>query len=134
MPAGVKRIHTFRLQVPRKVVAGTKWEHYYDTGGYLVLSVPVDMQLEKRAHDYIRSRSGPKRAEGARALRYFESDENVARVRPLLNDPEITHLQPAYENKGEVRVYGVRYEAYQTLESWGIDVEKPLIREEIPKQ
>ena len=133
MPVGVKRIHTHRLKVPRKVVAGTKWEPYYDTGGFLQLSVPLDKQLEKRAHDYIRSKSGPKRAEGARALRYFKSDENIARVRPLLDDRTPTYVQPAYENKGEMRLYGVRHAAYETLKSWGIDVKKPVIREEVRK-
>jgi hypothetical protein len=40
----------------------------------------------------------------------------------------------AEENKGvEVRTYGVRQEAYQTLKSWGVDVKKPTIREEIRK-
>ena len=81
MPAGVKRIHTFRLQVAREIVAGTKWEQYYDTGGHLMLSVPVDKQLEQRAHDYIRSESGEKRGEGVRALLYFKSDENIGLVR-----------------------------------------------------
>ena len=133
MPAGVKRIHTHRLQVPRKVVTGTEWEHFYETGGHLILSVPVDKLLEKRAHNYIRSRSAVKRAAGAQALRYFKSDANIARVTPLLDDSEPTYVQSAYENKGEERVYGVRYEAYQTLKSWGIDVEEPVIREEIRK-
>lgn len=66
-------------------------------------------------------------------MRYFKSDKNTARVRPLLEDSEPTYVQLAYEDKGEERVYGVRYEAYQTLTSWGINVEKPVIREEARK-
>lgn len=134
-PAAVRRIHTFRQKVPREAVAGTTWEEYYATGGYLVLSVPIDERLEMRARDYIRSEMYEKRIEGVRALRYFNSDENIARVRTLLNDPEWAHLYRAGENKGvEVRIYGVRQEAYRTLKSWGVDVEKPLIREEIRTQ
>lgn len=133
MPAAVKRIHTFDLQVPRKIVAGTEWEKYYNTGGHLRLSVPVDKKLEKRAQDYVRSEEPHKRGEGARALVYFKSDENLALVRPLLEDPGITYVQPAYEDKGEERVYGARYAAYRTLKSWGVDVEEPVIREEVRK-
>jgi hypothetical protein len=33
----------------------------------------------------------------------------------------------------EVRIYGVRLEAYETLTVWGIDVEKPRTREEVRK-
>jgi hypothetical protein len=132
MPAAVRRIHTFGLVVPRKVVAGTKWEEYYKTGGYLVLKVPVDERLEKRAQDYIRSERYQNRQEGVRALRYFKSDENCRRVRGLLNDPGWAYLYHARENKGvEVRIYGVRQEAYRTLKSWGLDAEKPTIREEV---
>jgi len=130
-PAAVRRVHTVGLAVPRAAVTGTKWEEYYRTGGHLVLRVPVDERLEKRAHDYIRSESYPKREEGVRALRYFKSDANTARVKMLLNDPGWAYVYRAQENKGgEVRIYGVRQEAYRTLKSWGSDVEKPTIREE----
>jgi hypothetical protein len=134
MPTAVKRIHTFKLRVPREAIPGTEWEKYYATGGHLVLSVPVDQRLEKRAHDYIRSEDYQKRTEGARALRYFKSDDNVARVTRLLNDPGWAYLRHAQENNGiEVRLYGVRLEAYQTLKAWGIEVGKPLTREEVRK-
>jgi hypothetical protein len=131
LPANIKRVHTFDLEVPREVVAGTNWEKYYDTSGHLRLSVPVDQQLEKRAQDYVRSENPHRRGEGVRALAYFKSDENIALVRPLLNDLGITYLQPAYEDKAGERLYGVRYSAYETLKSWGIDVERPVFREPV---
>jgi hypothetical protein len=132
MPVAVKRIHTFGLVVPREVVVGTEWEKYYKTGGSLGVSVPVDARLEKWACDAIRSATYGRREEGVRALRYFKSKENVARVKGLLNDPGWAYLKHPQENNGiEVRVYGVRQEAYRTLKSWGIDVEKPTIREEL---
>jgi hypothetical protein len=134
MPVPVKRIHTFALVVPRKTVVGTKWEKYYEAGGHLFLSVPVDERLEKRARDDIRSESYMNREQGVRALRYFKSDENLARVRRLLNDPGWAYLRHPEENHGvEVRLYGVRQEAYRTLKSWNVDVREPMIREEVRK-
>jgi hypothetical protein len=127
-----KRIHTFGLAIPREAVAETKWEEYYATGGHLVLSVPVDERLENRAHEYISSDSYQRREEGIRALRYFKSDENVMRARMLLDDPGWAYLYHAQENEGvEVRIYGVRREAYRTLKYWGTSVEKPTLREEV---
>jgi hypothetical protein len=134
MPAAIKRIHTFPLVVPREVVVGTQWEPYYGTGGHLRLSVPVEERLEKRAQDYISSDSYQKRQEGVRALRYFKSDGNIARVKPLLGDAGFGHLKRAEENGGvEVRWYAVRDEAYRTLRAWGVNVEKPVIQEEVRK-
>lgn len=134
MPEGVRRLHNFRLQVPRETVAETKWDEYYATGGYLLLSVPVDEQLEKRAIEYMHSERYGKRKEGARALRYFKSEKNILRVRELLDDPGWAHVYRAQENSGiEVRFYGVRQEAYRTLEFWGVKVDKPLIRDEVQK-
>src|SRR5947209_1628677 len=130
-PAPVRRLHTFGLAVPREAVAGTRWGKDYETGGHLVLSVPVDGRLEQRAQDYLRSESYQRREEGVRALRYFKSGENIARVRMLLDDPGWAYLRHAQENEGiEVRIYGVRREAYRTLKSWGMDAEEPMIREE----
>jgi hypothetical protein len=127
LPANIKRVHTFELQVPREVVAGTRWEKYYNTGGHLILSVPVDQHLEKRAQAYVRSKSPHRREEGAHALAYFKSDENLALVKPLLNDQEITYDG----DKGGERIYGARYSAYRTLKAWGIDVEQPVFREPV---
>jgi hypothetical protein len=132
LAANIKRVHTFDLQVPREVVAGTSWETYYHTGGHLRLTVPVDRQLEKRVQDYVRSEDPQRRTEGARALVYFKSDENIALVKPLLNDPAITYLRPADGDQPGERVYGVRYAAYETLKSWGIDVKQPLFRQAVP--
>jgi hypothetical protein len=134
-PAPVKRLHTFRMMVPRPIIAGTRWESYYETGGYLTLSVPVDDRLEHRARDAIHSQSYLRREEGARALRYFRSDQNIVELKRLLNDPGWAYLRHPQENQGvEVRLYGVRQEAYRALKLWGLDVEEPLIRERIRKQ
>lgn len=130
--ANIKRVHTFALQVPCDVIAGTSWENYCRTGGFLLLTVPVDQELEKRARDYVRSENAHRRTEGAHALAYFKSDENLALVRPLLADRGVTYEQPAFRGKAGERVYGVRYAAYQTLKAWGIAVERPVYREPVP--
>lgn len=131
---GVTRIETFRLVVPRDAIVGTRWERYYRTGGYITVTVPVDERLEKRAHEYVRSKSYMQREEAARALRYFRSDKNVAIVESLLTDPEWAYGQQAENNKGvEVRIYGIREKAYDTLRYWGVTAEKPTTREEIWK-
>ena len=134
LPANIKRVHTFDLQVPRNVIKGTSWETYYDTGGHLRLSVPVDQHLEKRAQDSVRSGDPHQRAEGAKALAYFKSDENIALVRPLLNDPGVTWLEPAYESTAGERIFGVRCSAYETLTAWGINVKQPAFREVVPPE
>ncbi len=127
MSPRVKRLHTFGVRVPLDLVKKTQWDKYHG----LVLDVPVDDRLEKRAIEYVQSESYLEREEAARALRYFKSDENIARLEPLLADPGWAYLHHPRENKGvEVRLYGVRQEAYKTLKSWGVDVEEPLIREE----
>jgi hypothetical protein len=132
-PAAVKRIHTFGLQVPRETIVGTQWEKYYQTGGYLLLSVPVDQHLEKRAQGYLRSKSSQRRAEGVRAMRYFRSNENIARVRKLLNDPARAYRHKTPPDTGQEAIYVVRYEAYETLKSWGVHVTKPVPFENVPK-
>lgn len=131
LPAPIRRIHTFRVSVPHEVVIGTKWESSDST---LELSVPVDERLEKWAQDGILSANYSTRAESARALWYFKSDENVARVKTLLNDPGFGHYMVASQNNGvDVRHYVVREAAFGTLKSWGVNVEKPVIREEVRK-
>ena len=124
-PATIKRIHVFRLDVPRDVLAGTSWEEF----GYFNLEVPVDQRLEKRAHEYLRSKDYGRRSEAARALRYFRSEANIALAKTLLNDSTWGIFHPPDENGIEERYYGVRAEAYQALKTWGVEVEQPLIRE-----
>lgn len=132
-PAAVRRLHNFGLVVPRETVVGTKkWEEYYATGGWLVLNVPVDGRLEMRARDAIRSKDYLRREEGGRALRYFKSDENIVRVKALLDDPGWSYRHHPQENEGvEVRFYGVRQEAYRTLKSWGVSADRPITRKEV---
>ena len=99
-----------------------------------MLKVPVDERLEARGHEFIKSDQYMRWGEGARALRYFKSDENIARLKGLLDDPGWSYLHHPDQNDGlEVRLYGVRDDAFQTLKSWEVDVPKPVIREEIQR-
>jgi hypothetical protein len=87
--------------------------------------------LEKWAHEFIRIDDYMRRGEAARALRYFKSDDNIARVKSLLDDPKWVYARRAEENEGlEVRLYPVRQDAYVTLQYWGVAAEEPKIREE----
>ncbi len=131
LPRGIKRVHTFAVRVPREVVAGTRWKTCYETGGHLLLSVPADQHLEKRALDVVRSENPHQRGEGVEALVYFKSDENIGLVKPLLNDPEVTYSRLGADGKPVERFYGVRYSAYRTLKAWGIAVEEPVVREAV---
>jgi len=76
---GVKRIDTFPLTVPIK-------GGYYDRGGSTTVEVPVDGSLEKKAIPYLASKERWRRTEGAAALKYFKSEENVARLKEMLSD------------------------------------------------
>jgi hypothetical protein len=129
---GVRRVETFPRVVPFRVVAGTRWEKVYGSGGYALLEVPADERLAEWALRATLSKSVQEREEGARALRFFRSDANVERVRSLLADPTWAHGHRAEDNLGnEVRVYTVRQAAYNTLTYWGVKADKPLIREEL---
>ena len=124
-PITIKRIHVFRLDVPRAVLAGTSWEEF----GYFKLEVPVNQRLELRAHEYLRSKDYGRRSEAARALRYFPSEANIALAKTLLDDSTYGIFHPPDKNGIEERYYGVRAEAYQALKTWGVDVKQPVIRE-----
>lgn len=127
MPPGVKRVHTVDIEVPRPSVAGTRWARYSG----IFLSVPVDDRLEARARDLLRSDDGSRRIEGVKALRHFKSAENIARLRPLLDDPTSAYLSHAEEDMGrEVKVFPVREAAYEALKGWGVEAPRPVTRVE----
>ena len=128
-----ERLHAFGLAVPREAVAGTGWGEYHETGGHLVLSVPVDERLEKRALDYLAPMLPAARG-GRPGPAVLQIGREYRAGKKLLDDPGWAYLRHAQENEGiEVRIYGVRREAYRTLRSWGMDAEEPMIREEVRK-
>lgn len=64
------------------------------------------------------------RAEGIKALRAFQSEENIARLRGLLDHPATVGRVGS-----DRREYYVRKEAYQMLKEWKVAVEKPALEE-----
>jgi hypothetical protein len=71
------------------------------------------------------------RAEGAKALKYFKSEENVATLKPLLTD-DADRVEHAPDGREVGRVYYVRKAAYETLWQWGVDVPRPVLRVDLP--
>jgi hypothetical protein len=124
---GVKCIDTFPLTVPIK-------GGYYGRGGSTTVEVPVDESLEKKAGQYLGSKERWSRTEGAVALKYFKSEENIARLKELLSDAEpLTFSLPKSDSGVEVRIYTVRKAAFETLEYWGIAVKEPVVEEKIKR-
>ena len=119
-PFNVRQLHTFRLMIPTEVLAQTK-----SGGPYGQLIVPVDEQLRKHAIEFLKSESFSRRLEAAEALRYFKSKENIDRLRTLLEDEG--YSQRTASDGTASKYFGVRDAAYQTLQAWGIEVERPVI-------
>jgi hypothetical protein len=95
------------------------------------LIVPIDAQLEKWAVQAIRS--GRDYPRSFQALEFFKSEANIALLQSLLGDPTFNSDSPAFNNGIETRVYTVREAAYETLKKWGVAVEAPVLREQIPR-
>lgn len=125
---GTARIKEFRYDVPSTPYAGTHWEGFYA----ITVSIPVDDRLQQQALKWIQSKEYGRKEDGAKALRYFKTDENIKHITALLDDPSWGYLKHPDQNNGiEVRHYGVRKAAYATLTYWGVKVKKPQFREEI---
>jgi hypothetical protein len=151
---GRGKVEIHRLDVPRVVMNKTG-----RVGDANAVFLPVDRHLEDLARRIIRSPSdyitpadfGPAndeasraknaawvqssrdhlRAEAAKALRYFKSDENIALLRTLLDDPAtIEGIHFDGEKQIDLgREYFVRKAAYETLRDWGVRVAEPILRD-----
>ena len=64
------------------------------------------------------------REEGAKALCYFKSNENIAMLKPLLHDHSV---QSEIHNDYSETVYYIRKAAYETLLRWSVKVKKLLL-------
>ena len=122
-PAHVKRIHTFELKVPESIRAKMSIiEHA------IFLRVPVDKRLEKKAQILMRSKVPHERTVGLRAIRYFKTKDNIATTRDLLADP---FKQRHHSTKHQYDVYVVRKEAWNNFLVWGVEADKPILREDV---
>ena len=122
-PAHVKRIHTFELKVPESIRAKMSiFDHA------IFLRVPVDKRLEKKAQILMRSKVPHERTIGLRAIRYFKTKDNIATTRDLLADP---FKQRHHATKQQYDVYEVRKEAWNNFLVWGVEADKPILREDV---
>jgi len=72
------------------------------------------------------------RSDAIKALAHFKSPRAIAAIRTQLTDPAYAYHTHAIHNDGvEIRVYLTRREAYQLLKRWGVEVEKPVIKESV---
>ena len=116
-PIQIKRIHTFDLKVPVDVQSKMKSDIP------LMLRIPADKRLEKKARTFLGSDSPVVRSQGVRAIRFFKTKENEAAARKLLADPFTRN-----EFDESRFVYPLRRDAYNLLRFWNVDVEKPVLR------
>jgi hypothetical protein len=151
---GREKAEMHRLDVPHVVMSKTG-----QVGDANALFLPVDQHLEDLARRIIRSPGDyitpadfrPAiddasrknnanwlrisrdllRAEAVKALRHFKSDENIALLKPLLNDPA-TLKGTQFDGEKQIKLgreYYIRKAAYETLRDWGVPVAEPVLRE-----
>jgi hypothetical protein len=132
------RVQGHGIELPRGVM-----QRSGHSGDANSLSVPVDRRLERMARRLIESpgdflpgadrgfHADQLRLEGIKALRHFSSEPNAALLKPLLKDP----YWSIHESPEGVRekVYDLRETAYETLRSWDIAVDRPVLRERAPE-
>jgi hypothetical protein len=102
-----------------------------ETPGWVTRVVPVDERLARQARRWVASNDPKWRLEGAKALQYFKSDENVAALKKLLKDPDyrLTDLGQDGQVTKRHRLYEVRQAAFASLKEMGIQVPEPVVRE-----
>lgn len=127
IPADWKKKHTV-IHVPHRSPVYTKlW-----AGSSVLLTVPVDPQMEQQARAWCKSKNTEERAQGAYLLRLYKNDENIKILRGLLNDPgeyRVTSSQVVGDKtiRREVRAFPVRRNAYDALRELGVEVEPPIV-------
>jgi HEAT repeat protein len=101
------------------------------------LVVPVDDKLEALGQAWCKSKSTHERTEGAKALKHFKNEKNIALLKTLLNDPNTAEstmhktvpgkavLELVYRKKW----YYVRQAAFDSLRALGAKVEQPVLEE-----
>lgn len=120
LPANVRQFHTVEIMLPKEKLQGTSFGHYAR------LNVPVDEALEKLAIEFLESDDYMKRWQAAQFLRYFKSPDNIDRLVQKLDD---SGCNETGKNGQHQWYYGVRDEAYKTLDAWGVEVKRPVVIE-----
>jgi hypothetical protein len=133
---GAKDVRGHTLEVP----GGTPVFKALYGGSAVMLTVPVDDELEQLGRRWCDSRSQIQRAEGAKILGYFKNDKNIELLNALLQDPgsSIEETSRSVPGRKELqlvsskRLYPVRRLAYEALTAFGVKVEKPVLEEFLP--
>jgi hypothetical protein len=131
------RVEAHNLDLPRGFM-----QRSGRSGDANSLSVPIDHRLEKLARRLVespdsfltysdRADAGRLRLEGIQALGHFRSEKNAALLKSLLKDPA-SSIQVSPDGAKE-KVYDLREAAYEALRSWGMAVDKPVLREDAPR-
>lgn len=96
------------------------------------LIVPIDGRLEQWAIGAIASKElrDDRRYEAVRALQFFKSEANISLMKSLLDDTTARTVNIANVSR---RNYYIRQAAYEALKKWGVEVNEPLLNEELPK-
>jgi hypothetical protein len=132
VPAGWKK-QAHAVEVPGHTAVYEKlW-----SGSAVYLNVPVDDELERLGRQMCQSDSRWDREEGAKILRHFKNDQNIAILMELLQDPT-SFVQKTWTSEGghgkmilvsRRRVYRVRTEAFKALQEFGVEVDPPLMEQ-----
>jgi hypothetical protein len=91
-------------------------------GGPAWLLAPIDGRLEETAKDWLKTKELDFRLEGAKTLKLFKSDGNIALLKGLLEDPQS-------KTDGKTKSYPIRKAAYEVLQEWKVEVKQPVIEE-----
>lgn len=91
-------------------------------GGPAWLLAPIDARLEETAKEWLKAKELDFRLEGAKTVKLFKSEGNIALLKGLLEDPQS-------KTDGKTKSYPIRKAAYDVLKEWGVEVKQPLIEE-----
>jgi WD40 repeat protein len=92
--------------------------------------VPVNANLERHARRWVQSDDEKLREQGAIALKYFKSDDNVAALYKLLSDPAIW-VDVTWKDGLAIErhdLYYVRAAAFASLKELGVEARKPVLK------
>lgn len=127
----VKQSKRHQIDVP----SGTDVYSTHHAGSAVFFVVPVNNALQIVAKKWISSATGDfsnalLRREGVRALQYFKSDENAKLLKTLLSDTTAITMADGM-GPNPRRIYVIRRDAYNTLKSWKIEVERPILEQSV---
>ncbi len=123
---GVTSVRTMSLRVRNLPPKG-----FRNSGMGMTLEVPIDDRLQKWAVAMSSSKDGSTRMDAAAVLAQTKSDESIAILKGMLDDPQFGDYDRPNGNMGHGRgKHSVREIAYNALVEMGIEVEMPLIEKE----